>query len=125
MENVSLQQIVNRLPLLNCKYFGSLPSDYVPILPNGTVKTQPSKIPGERCEMIANCRHKLYFADYLGPNSALEQQYKQMMPELLNCPPSICGFYTIYEAFDLFRLRQVEITGFHNVNVISSTRNYM
>ena len=78
MENVSLQQIVNRLPLLKCKYFGSLPSDYVPLLPNGTfatVKTQPSKIPGEHCEMIANCRHKLYFADSLGPTSVLKQQY--------------------------------------------------
>ena len=48
---------------------GSLPSDYVPTLDNDTFAikdTQPSKMQGEHCIMIANSRQTLYFADSLG-----------------------------------------------------------
>ena len=36
MDNVSLQQRINRIPLLKCRYRGSFPSDYVPTLDNDT-----------------------------------------------------------------------------------------
>ena len=82
---------------------------------------------GEHWIMIANFRHELYFADSLGCKgySFLKQQYKQMMPAPLQSHPSVCGFYTIYAAFHLFKFRQEEITGVHDVNVLSFISNYM
>ena len=53
--------------------------------------------------MIANSRHKLYFADSLGRPNFLKHQYNQMMPEPLQYHPSVCGFYAIYAAFHLFK----------------------
>ena len=77
--------------------------------------------------MIAISRQKLYFADSLGRKrySFLKQQYGQMMPEQLQSHPSVCGFYTIYAAFHLFKFRHEEFTGVHNVDVLSFISNYM
>ena len=82
---------------------------------------------GEHWITIANSRQKLYFADSLGHEkySFLKQQYEQMMPETLQSHPSVCGFYTIYAAFHLFKFRQAGITGVHDVNVLSFISNYM
>ena len=107
-----------------------VPSDYVPTLDNGTsaiINTQPSNMQGEHWIMIANSRQKLYFADSLGRKkySFLKQQYEQMMPNPLQSHPTVCGFYTIYAAFHLFKLRQEEITGVHDVIVLSFLSNYM
>ena len=57
--------------------------------------------------MIANSCQKVYFADSIGRKkySFLKQQYGQMMPDPLQSHPSVCGFYTIYAAFDLFKFR--------------------
>ena len=130
IDNVSLQQIINRIPLLKYRYRSSFPSDYVPTLDKGTfaiINTQPSNMQGEQWIMIANFRQKLYFADSLGRKkySFLEQQYKQMMPEPLQSHPGVCGFYTIYAAFHLFKVRQGEITGVHDVIILSFISNYM
>ena len=80
---------------------------------------------GEHWIMIAITRHNLYFADSFGQPSFLKQQYKQMMPQPLHSHPSVCGFYAMYAAFHLFKFRQKEITGVHNVNVLSFKSNYM
>ena len=82
---------------------------------------------GEQWIMIANSRQKLYFADSLGRKkySFLKQQYEQMMPDPLQSHPSVCGFYTIYTAFQLFKFRQEEIIGVHDLNVLSLISNYM
>ena len=130
MDNVSLQQIINRIPLLKYRYRGSFPSDYVPTLDNDTfaiINTQPSNMQGEHWIVIANFLQKLYFADSLGRKkySFLKQQHEQMMPEPLQSHPSNWGFYTIYAAFHLFKFRQEEITGVHDVNVLSFINNYM
>ena len=130
MDNFALQQIINRIPLLKFRYLGSFPSDYVPTLDNDTfaiINTQPSNMQGEHWIMIANSRQKMYFADSLGRKKYrfLKQQYEQMMPEPLQSHPSVCGFYTIYAAFHLFKFRQEEITGVHDVNVLSFISNYM
>ena len=108
MDNVSLQQRVHRISLLKCRYRGSFPSDYVPTLGNGTspiIITQPSFMQVEHWIMIANSCQFLYFADSRGRKkySFLMQQYEQIMPEPLQSHPSICGFYTIYAAFHLFK----------------------
>ena len=124
MDNFALQQIINRSPLLKFRYLGSFPSDYVPTLDNDTfaiINTQPSNIQGEHWIMIANFRHELYFADSLGCKAYTflnNQHYKQMMPACLPSHPSVCDFYTIYAAFHLFKFRQEEITGNHEVNVL-------
>ena len=129
-DNVSLQQIIHRIPLLKYRHRVSFPSHYVPTLDNNTfaiTKTQPSNMQGEHWIMIANSRQKLYFADSLGRKkySFLKQHYEQMMPEPLQSHPSVCGFCTIYAVFHLFKFRQEEITGVHAVNLLSFISNYM
>ena len=131
MDNFALQQIINRIPLLKYRYFDSFPSEYVPTLDNDTfaiINTQPSKMQGEHWIMIANFRHELYFADSLGRKEYSffnNQHYKQMTPAPLQSQPSVCGFCTIYAAFHLFKFRQEEKTGVHDVNVRSFISNYM
>ena len=125
-----LRQIINRIPLLKYRYRVSSPSDYVPTLDNDTfaiINTQPSNMRGEHWIMIANSRQILYFVDSLGrkKHSFLKQQFEQMMPEPLQSHTSLCGSYTIYAAFHLFKFRQEEITGVHDVNVLSFKCNYM
>ena len=131
MDNFALQQIINRIPLLKFRYLGSFPSDYVPTLDNetfATINTQPSIMQGKHWIMIANFRHELYFADSLvckGYSFLNNQQYKQIIPDQLQSHPSVCGFYTIYAAFHLFKFQRKEITGVHDVNVLSFISNYM
>ena len=81
----------------------------------------------EHWKMIAKSCQILYFAD--SPRrkkySFLKQHYEQMIPEPLQFHPRVCGFYTIYAAFHLFKFRQEENTGAHDVNVLSFISNYM
>ena len=108
IDNVSLQRIFNPIPLLKYRYRGSVPSEFVPTLDNDTfaiINTQPSNMQGEHWIMIVNSRQKLYFADSLARKNYnfIKQQYELMMPEPLQTHPSVCGFYTIYAAFYLFK----------------------
>ena len=81
---------------------------------------------GEHGIMIANSCQKLYFAHSLASKkySFPKQQFEQMMPEPLQSHPSVCGFYAIYAVFHLFKFRQEEMTGVHDVNVPSFISNY-
>ena len=109
MNNVSLQRLIDPIPLLKYRYRGSSPSGYVATLDKDTfafINTQPNNMQGEHWIVIANSRQILYFADSLGRPSFLKQQYKQMMPEPLQSHPSVCGFYAICESFHLFRFRK-------------------
>ena len=129
MDNFAQQQIINRILLLKFRFFGSFPSDYVPTFDNDTfaiINKQPSNMQGEHWMLIANFRHELYFADSLGRAVPfVKQHYKQMIPATLQSHPSVCCFYTIYAAFHLFKFRQEEITGVHDVNVLSFIGNFM
>ena len=82
---------------------------------------------GEHWIMTAKFCQILYFADSLGLKkySFLKQHYEQMMPDQLQSHPSVCGFYTIYAAFHLFKIRREEITRVHDVKVLSFISNYM
>ena len=80
MDSFALQQSINRNPLLNFRYFGSLPSEYVPTLDNDAFaifNTQLSNMQGEHWIMMANSRQILYFAGSLGRKkyNFLKQQY--------------------------------------------------
>ena len=128
MDNISLRQIINRIPILKYRYRGSFPSDYVPTLDKDTfaiINTQPGKMQGEHWTMVANSCQILLFADSLvrKKNSFLKQHYEQMMPDPLQSHSRVCGFYTIYAAFHLFKIRQEEITGVHVVKVLSFISN--
>ena len=106
------------------------PSDIVPSHDNdifATTNTQPSKNKGEHWIMIENSCQILKSRKSHGPKkyTFLKQNYEQMMPEPLQSHLSICGFFTIYVAFHLFKFRQEEITGVHDVNVLSFLSNYM
>ena len=64
MDNVSLQQIINRISLFKYRYRGSFPSDYVPTLDNDAfaiINTQPSNKQSEHWIMIANFRQTTVF----------------------------------------------------------------
>ena len=79
--------------------------------------------------MIANFHNELYFADCLGLSinnyPFLKQNYSQMVHTRLQDHPSVCGFHTFYAAFPLFKFQQEEITGVHDVNVLSFISNFM
>ena len=107
---VSPQQLINRIQLLKYRYVGSFPSDYVRFLPNETfavIKSQSSNVHPENWVMIAYFCSKLYTADSLGQSSFFKQQYNQMMPQPVESHPNVCSFYTIREAFLLFKFRQL------------------
>ena len=130
MDNFAPQQIVSRIPLLKFRYLGSFPSDYVPTPDTdifAIINTQLSNMQGEHWIMIAIFRHEWYFADSLECRvySFLKQHYKQMVPAPLQSHPSVCGFYTIYAAFHLFKFQQEEIRRVHDVNVLSFISKYM
>ena len=103
MDNVSLRQIINRIPLLRYRCFGSFPSDFVPVLPNETfafMNKQPTNMQSGHWIMIANSCRKLYFEDSLGRPS-FKQQYQRMMPQPLHFHHSVCVFYTLYAVFQI------------------------
>ena len=129
MDKVSLQQLISRIPLFKYSYCCSFPSDYVPTLDNDNfaiINTLPTNMQGEYWMMIANSCQKLFFADSRGRKrySFLKQQFEQLMPEPLQSNPSVCGFYKMYAAFHLFIIQQEEITGVHDVNVLSFISKY-
>ena len=79
--------------------------------------------------MIAKFHHELYFADSLGLSinnyPFLKQNYSQKVCTRLQDQPCVCGFYTIYAAFLLFKFQQEEITGVQDDNVLSFISNFM
>ena len=106
------------------------PSGYVPTLDKETfaiIITQASNMQGEHWIMIANFRQIKQFADSLGRKkySFLKQQYAQMLRQPLQSHHSVCGFYTVYAAFHVFKFRLEEVTGVHDVIVLSFITNYM
>ena len=129
MDDIALRQIIDRIPLLKYRYIGSFPSDRVTNLPNDTfaiVNTEPSYMSGEHWVVIAKFKKQLYFADSLGGScNFLKQDYQKMVPVKLQSHPSVCGFYAIYSAFHLFKFQQEQLTGVHDVNVLSFISNYM
>ena len=79
--------------------------------------------------MIAKFHHELFFADSLGLSinnyPFLKQKYSQMVGIRLQDNPSVCGFNTIYAAVHLFKFQQEEVTGVHDVNVLTFISNFM
>ena len=105
LDNFSLQQIINRIPLLKKQCLGSFPSDYVPLFPNeafGIIYTQHSYMQLKHWIVISRLRPKLYFGHSFGRSSFLKQQYKHMMHctstvsfQRLRLPHDICIFSSL------------------------------
>ena len=79
--------------------------------------------------MIAKFHHELFFANSIGLSNNnypfLKQNYSQIFRKRLPDHPGVCGFHTIYSAFDLFKFQQEEITGVHDVIVLSFISIFM
>ena len=48
-----------------------------------------------------------------------------MMQEPVQSHPNVSGFYAIYEAFHLFKIKEEVIIGVHDVNVLSFISKYI
>ena len=112
-EKVSLQQIINRIPLLIYHCLVSFRSDYVPTLENDAfaiMNLQPSNMQIEQCVMIANFCGDLYFEYSPGRKMYLcfKQHYKQIMPAEVQSQPSVFEFYKTYAAFQPFKFYRDE-----------------
>ena len=110
--------------------FGSFLSDYAPNLLNETfaiINTQHSNSQGEHWNVIANFYYNLYFEKSLRGEefSLLKQYYKQMMAEPLRSYARVCCFHTINSAFHLFQFRPRELTGVHDIILLSFISIYM
>ena len=79
--------------------------------------------------MHAKFHHELFFADSLGLSINiylfLKPKHSQIVRTRLQDHPSVCGFYTFYAAFHLFKFQQEEINGVHDVNILSFVGNFM
>ena len=87
-------------------------------------KYATNKMRWEHWIMIEYSQHNLYFADSFSRPSFLKYQNEQLVPERLQSHSSVCRFYAIYLAFHLFKFGQEEITGVHDVNVLSFISKY-
>ena len=79
--------------------------------------------------MIAKFHHELYFANSIrlciNNYTVLKQNYSQMVQTRLQDHPGVCSFYTVYAAIHFFKFQQEEITGVHDVDVLSFTSTFM
>ena len=94
MDEVSLQQRINSIPLLKYRYLVSSFYDYVPTLDIDTfavINNQPSNMQCEHWMFFAKFRPEMYFAGSLGREKYqfLEQNYKQTMPAQLQSYPCL------------------------------------
>ena len=116
MDNISLLQIIERIPELRFKYMGSYPSDTVPQLTKysfAIINSAPSNDRGEHWIMIARMNKSYYFADSLGRKRStypfLTKKFRRMVPRKLQKTDNLCGFYAIFSAFLLFEILPKEL----------------
>ena len=132
MDNTSLRQIIERIPELKYRYIGSFPADCVPRLPTfsfAIINTSPSSEDGEHWIMIARLNRIYYYADSLARPIAkykfLNKKYQKMKQQPVQKPDNLCGFYTIFAAFQLFKFFQTKLNNVHDVHVLNFISNYM
>ena len=132
MDNISLLQIIERIPELRFKYMGSYPSDTVPQLTKNSfaiINSTPSNDRGEHWVMIARMNKSYYFADFLGRKRStypfLTKKFRRMVPRKLQKTDHLCGFYAIYSAFLLFKFFQKNLNNVHDVCVLNFISNLM
>ena len=132
MDNTSLRQIIGRIPELKYRYIGSYPADCVPRLPTfsfAIINTSPSSEAGEHWIMIARLNRTYYYADSLARPITnykfLNKNYQKMIQQPVKKTDNLCGFYTIFAAFQLFKFFQTKLNNVHDVHVLNFISNYM
>ena len=129
MDSVSLKQIIERIPELCYKYVGSFPCDKIPNLPTysfAIINNQPSGFAGEYWIMVARTMDKFYYADSLGEKyKFLDKKHRPMISSKLQKIENLCGFYTIYAAYELFKFNITHINYFNGVLELNFISNYM
>ena len=132
MDNTSLRDIIERITELKFRYIGSFPADFVPNLPKFTfaiINTSPSSEAGEHWIMIGRLNRNYYYADSLARSIThykfLNKKYQKMIQSPLQKMENLCGFYTIYAAFHLFKILQTNLNNVHDVHVLNFFSNYM
>ena len=87
----------------------------------------PVRWMGHHWILIAKFLKQLFFANSLGRQnySFLGKHYQLLIQQPLQVHPGVCGFYTNYAAFHLFKFGQKEITAVHDFNVLSIIRYFM
>ena len=132
MDNTSLRQITGRIPELKYRYIGSFPADCVPRLPTfsfAIINTSPSSEAGGHWIMIARLNRTYYYADSLDrpitKYKFLNKKYQKMIQQPVQKIDNLCGFYTIFAAFQLFKFFQTKLNNFHDLHVLYFISNYM
>ena len=132
MDNTSLRDIIERIPELKFRYIGSFPADFVPNLPKFTfaiINTSPSSEAGEHWIMIGRLNRNYYYADSLARSithyKILNKKYQKMIQRPLQKMENLCGFYTNYAAFHLYKFLQTNLNNVHDVHVLNFISNYM
>ena len=132
MDNTSLRQIIERIPELKYRYIGSFPADCVPRLPTfsfAIINTSPSSEAGEHWIMIARLNRTYYYADSLAhpitKYKFLNKKYQKMIQQPVQKTDNLCGFHTIFAAFQPFKFFQTKLNKVHHVHVLNFISNYM
>ena len=132
MDNISLRDIIERIPELKFRYIGSFPEDFVPNLTKfsfAIINTSPSTEVDEHCIMIGCLNRNYYYADSLARSVThykfLNKKYQKMKHRPLQKMQNFCGFYTIYAAFHLFKFLQTNLNNVHDMHVLNFISNYM
>ena len=69
---------------------------------------------------------KFYYADSLGEKyKFLDKKYRPMISSKLQKIENLCGFYTIYAAYELFKFNITHINYFNDVLVRNFISNYI
>ena len=124
MNNISLRDIVERTPELKFRYISSCPANFLPNLPKfsfAIINTSPSSEVGEHWILIGRFIRSYYYAESLAQSVThykfLNKKYQKMIHKPLQKMQNLCGFYTIYAAFHLFKFLQTNLNNVLDVHV--------
>ena len=125
MDNTSLKQIIERISELKYRFIGSFPADCVPRLPTfsfAIINTSPSSEAKEHWIMIARLNRTYYYADSLARpirKKFVNKKYQKMIQQPVQKTDNLCGFYTIFAAFQLFKFFQTKLNNVHDVHLLN------
>ena len=79
--------------------------------------------------MIGRLNRNYYYADSLARSvkhyKLLDKKYQNMIHRPIQKMQNVCGLYTIYAAFRLFKCLQTNLNNVHDVHVLNFISDYM
>ena len=127
LDNVSLQQIINRTPLFKNRYLSSFPSEDVPNLLNqifAIKNTQPRNLQVEHWILIKNSRHKVFLQTLSVDPVSSSSSTERWCHHHYNFIP-VFAVFTGYMQFLISSISEKKITGAYDVYVLSFSRKDM